>query len=534
MTDYSVTSPGLILYVVLERKRKEEEEKERKAQEVAKPAQEQKEAKEKLPAGKGRKGEEEGDDSVIPEVAIGAGGAALTAATIAYLRKRALQQAERRAAQLAWRKMAEAAAARRAAQAAGKGAAGKAAGKAVAYAEIAAAAALIIFYSDRVEAKAGMGPSALESLYKAMTTSGTPPSPELKKLIESDPLLKQLAEDAAASGDATPLQQEMTRRTLEMIRDNPDQFTPEDLEFLMEYSKTAKAAGQAPQTVEELRKAIDAAKAGKAGKAGGEGKEAAGKEAAPQLSQATRDKLAGAPAPVQDLFKGMLGPSGLKVSDAHVERFLGMMLPGLTGDQVAKLLEKRKTVEGETVDQVLDSLQALLADLAKPAAPESEAGVPAMPEDKPPGQVSSEGAPAASPPSRRDVTITTGPTVSGSKKTTPEEVIKQLAAAARRSTFADIKPGTYKITWKPEEEGPPKVGDVISGTLRGRLGSRTTYLGRVEAEVTAVKGRSLTITFVTATPMVSGDEKVVLQADAYVRRKDSVTLDPPGRRRTKR
>jgi hypothetical protein len=371
-----------------------------------------------------------------------------------------------------------------------------------------------------------------------MTTSGTPPSPELKKLIESDPLLRQLAEDAAASGDATPLQQEMTQRTLELIRDNPDQFTPEDLEFLMEYSKTAKAAGQAPQSVGELRKAIDAAKAGKtgqAGKTGGEGKETAdatARDATPQLSQATRDKLAGAPAPVQSLFKGMLGPKGAKLTDAHVERFLGIMPSGLTADQVAKLLEKRKPSEGETVDQVLDSLQAVLADLEKPAEAGPEAG-PATPSDKPVRKTTGEETPAVTPPPGRDVTITTGPTVSGSKKSTPEEVIKRLAAAARKSKFADIARGTYEITWKREEKGLPKVGDVISGTMRGKLKTGTAYLGHVEAEVTTVKGRALTITFITATPMVSADEKVVLQADQVVGRKDSVTLDPPAKRKAK-
>jgi hypothetical protein len=131
------------------------------------------------------------------------------------------------------------------------------------------------------------------------------------------------------------------------------------------------------------------------------------------------------------------------------------------------------------------------------------------------------------------VTITTGPTVSGSKKSTPEEVIKRLAAAARKSKFADIARGTYEITWKREEKGLPKVGDVISGTMRGKLKTGTAYLGHVEAEVTTVKGRALTITFITATPMVSAEEKVVLQADQVVGRKDSVTLDPPAKRKAK-
>jgi hypothetical protein len=550
MTEYSYTTPGLILYIVLELKGDEEKEKKKKkVQDLAKPEQEQEKDKKNAP--QQPKAEGEGDDSVLPEVVFGAGGAALTAATIAYLRKRAIEQAKSRAKQLAWRKAGEAAAARRAAEAAGKSVAGKAAAKAASYAEIAAAAALIIFYSDRVEAKPGPGSSAIESLYKAMSTNGTPPSPELKKLIESDPLLTQLAEEAAGSGDGSPLQEEMTRRTLELIRDNPDVFTPKDLEFLMQYSKTAKAAGQSPQTVEQLRKAIDDAKAGKtkAGDSGGGDKSAIpgvtepakkeeldpktkeappGKEATDQITQPTRDKLTKAPAPVRDLFKGLLGkgPHANKLTDAQVQRFLSMMPPGLTADQVTKLLENRKPVEGETADQVLDTLQVALVDLNKPAAPKPDAGVPAKPGDKPADMAGPSVAPTPTPASEPNVTMTTGPTVSGSKKTSPEELIKELAAKAKKSSFTDLRPATYRVSWKPEEKGKPTVGSFISGGLRGKLKDGTTYVGRIEAEVTAVTGRNLKIKFVTATPMVSADGKVVLQPDHYVDRTDSVVLDP--------
>jgi len=239
-----------------------------------------------------------GTPTYVVPAAIGAG---VSVAAAAYLRKKAIEQAERRVAQLAWRKAAEAAAARRAATAVGKGAAGKTVGKAAAYVEIAAAAALIIFYSDRVEAKPGPGDSSIETLYKAMTSNGTTPSPEMKALIESDPLLKQLAEEAGSTGDGSKLQEEMARRTLELIKNNPEMFSAEDLEFLTQYSKSAKSQ-QAPQTAEALRQAIDAAKAGKT-----RGTGTGGKGSGDSKSPSTGD----APTPANpDAGKSQSGGSG--------------------------------------------------------------------------------------------------------------------------------------------------------------------------------------------------------------------------------
>ncbi len=549
MTDYSVTTPGLILYIVLERKEEDDDDKKKQEQveQVAKPE----ENKDKKEQSQQKAPEGTGDDSVVPIVAVGAGGAVLTAGTIAYLKKRAADQAKRRAAQEAMRKWAERAAKKKAAEAAGKGVAGKAAAKAAAYGEIAAAAALIIFYSDRVEAGVGPGPSAMESLYKAMTTNGTPPSPEMKKLIESDPVLKQLVEDAAGGGDGSPIQEEMTRRVLELIRDNPDQFSPEDLQLLMEYSKNVKDAGQSPQTVEELQKAIEAAKAGRpmGGKKGDGGAEA-GKteeakktedkpqeppaEKAVELSQAARDQVAKAPPPVRDLFKGLMGVKGAKMTDAHVERFLRMMPADLTAEQVKKLVEKATTKEGATADEILDALQAAIAELQKGQSPKKDPGAPPQTGKDPADTPGPADAPAHTPPSRPDATQTTGPTVTGSKKTTPEQVIKQLAARAKKTKFGDLKAGEYRITWKLDPEDKPKrkgayepaVGDFISGSLRGRRADKTGYVGRVEAEVTAVDGVKLKIKFVTATPMVTAAGEVVFTADHFLDGKErDVQLD---------
>lgn len=328
---------------------------------------------------------------VVPAV-IGVG---VSAATAAYIRKRMQEAALKRAAlaaeQAAWRKIAEAAAAKRAAAAAGKGVAGKAAGKAVAYVEIAAAAALIVLFPDRVEAKPGLGPSAIESLYKAMTTNGTPPSAELKELIESDPVLKQLAEEAGSTGDASKLQEEITRRTLQLIKDNPGMFTAEDLEFFAEFSKTADSSRvKAPETAEQLKAAIEAAKAGVTGGEGGTGvdlpaKEPAVKEKPPtetgksaestdsnlerfkKLNDESKKKIKEASKQVSQVFQKFLSEqkSKPKLDDNFVKRFFEIIPADLTDNQAETLIGRFTDSPGQTPEAMLEALRKAVEDLKK-------------------------------------------------------------------------------------------------------------------------------------------------------------------------
>jgi hypothetical protein len=410
-----------------------------------------------------------------------------------------------------------------------------AAGKAFVYAQV--AAAVILLVSGKAEAKISLGgDSPLEALFKAMEQDGVPVSDDMKKLIESDPELKKMLEDAAKKGGKlSDAQKEIAKKYSEYISKHMDEFSREELQTLI--ATTDKVADKMPTTinVEDIKKSLKQKmnqKSGqfkddsgstlpKKGDATEKSKDISAKDATPQLSQPTRDRLAKSPTQVLNLFQGLLGnsPNAKKITDAQVQRFLNLMPPGLTGDQVKKLLEKRKALEGETVDQILDSLQAALANLNEQAKPQSDPGTTA----KPGADATSTPTPDAPP----NVPITVGPTVSSSKKITPEELIKELAADAKKSSFADIPPGNYRVSWKPEEKGKPQVGSLISGSLRGKLKNGKTYVGRVEAEVKAVNGNKLKIKFITATPMVSADETVVFQPDHFVPREDNVTLDPP-------
>jgi hypothetical protein len=405
-------------------------------------------------------------------------------------------------------------------------------------------------------------------LYKAMTTSGAPPSPELRQLIESDPLLKQLAEDAGTSGDATLLQQELTRRTLETIRDNPDVFTPEDLEFLVQFSNAAEAAGQSPQTVEQLRKSIDAAKAGKQGggqvqaggvgkpspeietqprktepaqrRGAGVGKKAIGeKEASGEISEGARDRLANAPAPVRGLLNSLFAaaPSAQKLSEADLDRFLDIVPAGLSAEQVAKLRAQMKEVKGETVEEILDALQVAVEQGALGA----EATI--APDIGPHANVIAAGPPVSAPMStppkeyEQAAPLTMRPSGPGASLET-EKVIEGLKEKAKVTVFKDLAPGNFRIAWSGIGSEEIDKGTVISGSLRGRhIDGKTTYVGRVQAEVTAVDKRNrrkVKIRFISATPMVSAFGKIVFSASDFLTRGElDALLDKPRKGRAK-
>ena len=426
-----------------------------------------------------------------------------------------------------------------------------------AYAVASLVAVAVLLASGRAEAKLGPGDEEpLVSLFKELEKKGTKVPPEIQEMLDANPELKEKLNKALSKGgDPTAAQEEINKQILDTIAANKDKFTAEELEALLTSTQVAgKALPKGDMTADELKKLAAAVKAGKTGgqgKGGGSAPplpqaEDAGtdkpkdtvaksvpsdEDATSPLSQSTRDNLAKAPVPVRDLLKGLLGdgPNAKKLSDAQIQRFLSMMPRSLSATQVLKLLGKRKPAEGETADQILDSLQAILADLDKPAAPKPDAGIPTAPGGKP-GDKPDSGvttAPTSAP--APNATLTTGPTVSGSKKTAPDELIKELAAKAKKTSFTDLQPATYRVTWKPEEVGKPTIGSFISGGLRGKLKDGTGYVGRVEAEVTAASGSDLKlkIKFVTATVMVSADGTVVLQPDRYIGREDSVVLDPP-------
>lgn len=417
-------------------------------------------------------------------------------------------------------------------------------------------ATAILLTSGRGEAKPGPGEDPLVALYKSLEQKGSPVPPEIKAMIDSNPELKaKLTKAMAEGGDLTAAQEEISREIAKTIAANKDQFTQEELEILLATTQSAgKSVPNSGATVQELKQLAAAAKAGKTGTSakpgttgggGSDDKPAApavpktetpavpGKSgspaapaAEPEVSPATRERLDKGPAPARKLLTGLTGtgPKARKLNDAQMRRFLDMVPPGLTDDQVEKLLARRKVAENETADQILDTLQAALN------APGEGKGTSDATGDSPAPPGPAEAPPTNAPPPRKDASTTTGPTVNGGAKTDPAAVVRELAAKARDTKFDDLAPGKYNISYSHKKSEPIAVGSTITGSVRGKLSDKRTYVGRIEAEVTAISGEDVKIRFVTSTPMVGGDGKVIFQSSEYVGREDSVKFAPSGKK----
>ena len=443
-------------------------------------------------------------------------------------------------------------------------AAPKALGKALPVYAIASLAAIVVLVaSGRAEAKPGPGgEEPLVALFKAMEAKGTPVPKEIQEMLDANPDLKEKMNKAMAEGgDPTKLQEEMNKRILDTIAANKDQFTKEELEVLLASTQVAgKTLPKGDMTVQELKKLAETAKSGKTdgdgsgtGTASVPGKDVPSEPpkqdpqptkgevptkgggdqgAALPISQTSRESIAKAPAPVRDLFNSLLGsgPNSKKLTDADVQQFLGLVPASLTSDQLAKLQARMLEATGQNVEQIFVSLKTALSEIDK-AAGQGDAAAKDPKRDKPADADSASLDPAAKPP--ETATVTVDPKASP-PKTDPQKLIEELSAKAKKSSFGDLATGSYGVTWTPEKKGVPEVGYRITGSLRGKLSDgKTTYVGRVIAEVTAVKDKNLKIKFITATPMVASDGKIVFAADHFVGREDSVVLDPPKKEKNK-
>ncbi|WP_406635330.1 DUF4157 domain-containing protein [Amycolatopsis sp. WGS_07] len=368
--------------------------------------------------------DEERDDVTTP-VLVGAGAAAAGAGAAALARRRAAQiaarraavelarrQAEQQALQAAWRRAAEEAAARRAERAAAARAggrlAGRAVGRAVVIVEVASmAAGLLLVLSGNARAEAGPGRSGLEALYAVMTRNGTPPTPEMREMIENDPVLRQLAEQAAETGDASGLVRELDRQSLEFLSAHAHELTDEELNLLLSSANARAAGGRAPTSVAQLRAAIAAEQqrrrtggtaqgtgpggagpapvpagggAGSAGPTTGTGRTggAAPGERTTGLSSAVRAEVAAAPAPKRRVVEALVsGQDGPRVDDDGVRRILGAVPGDITADQANRLIARVGPATGRSVDDVVASIRQAVAEV-RGGAPTAEPGTEAQ------------------------------------------------------------------------------------------------------------------------------------------------------------
>lgn len=384
-----------------------------------------------------------------------------------------------------------------------------------AYAVASLIAAAVLLTSGRAEAKPLSGEDPLAALFQSLEQQGTPVPPEIQEMLDADPALRQKISDAMKEGgNPTKVQEELNKQVLDLIAKNKDQFTAEELEVLLASARvTGKAMPQGELTVAELKK-LAAAK----------GVPGEGGDGTAMPDSAARRQLAEAAAPVRDLYKSMLGGNAEKTTDAHIQRFLSMLPPGLSAEDAATLRTMLQKSDASSIDAVLDSLQAAIAQLGKAAPPEGDAtGDTAT---KP-----TENASGAAPPPA-NATLSTEPGTPGATPIDHQKLVNDLAAEVRKSKFGDLGMNQYRIAWRNRNpKGAVLVGDAIEGTLRGKNAAGVTYVGRIEAIITAVNGSNIQLKFITASPMVAADGTIIYPASHYLGREDNVTLDPPKKKK---
>lgn len=269
--------------------------------------------------------------------------------------------------------------------------------RALVYAEAAAALALVVLYSSRVEARVGPGESPLETIFEAMRTDGIEVPPELRERIENDPALRATLEQAAQTGDLSAAQQQLASQMMQVIADNPDAFSEEDLRMLAAATETASGGDASVQpTVETLRAAIEARSRGEpiddivggsasatgpaepdsSADAGGRADSVPGEtttEPLPGISDELNQRLASNPE-IRRLFDAMTGHGeGPAVSAEVVERFLAIVPTDLNPDEAGRLITNLQAVAGQTADEILASLQVAVGSLrGEGAAPAAE------------------------------------------------------------------------------------------------------------------------------------------------------------------
>jgi hypothetical protein len=376
----------------------------------------------------------------------------------------------------------------------------KAFARAFIYAEL--ATAVLLISTGKAEAKLGPGESSLETLAKAMEQEGTKMPPNLKALIEKDPELKALVDKAVSSGNGQAVNEELNKKISEIIDQNLDKFSREELKILLSATAASKQINpSADVTVEKLKKTIERIKAGETTKAG-EGKssgkgggdvpstvpesptaEPPGKPAPSTLSDDLRKRLAADKAANAIMEELAVGRGGVKMDAAFVEELLAATKnakPPLTEAEAAELAAVVKTKKGMTPAEILESVHKGIAE-RRPAAPYAPAGA------TPPG-----GGPMPTPPPTTPTPTTQIPFPSPGAMTealgAAERVVAEKKAAAKAREFLK-NPKLYDHILNDQIEGTfdvpknVKVGAELSARVVGRANG-TLFTGAVILVVT--------------------------------------------------
>ena len=318
------------------------------------------------------------------------------------------------------------------------------------YAVASVVAAIILLESGRAEAKPGFGgDEPLAALFKSLEQKGTPVPSEIRQMLENEPKLKRAVEDAMSGKKGlTPVQKELNDKVLQIIKDNKERFSAEDLTLLLGMTQLAGSALPASDaTVQTLRKALETKKAVRPGSGGAAGGGTGG------LSAAAKAKMGGAPEAKRMVFDVLFGGTGRgpTPTDEEVNLFLSIVPSDLSDEEAAALAIQIQPWVGGSVADVLSGLTTVVAAMRMP---DTGAKLPEVVADGSSGSVSTP----------------------SDLEGLSEDLMAALASTVRLSDYSRVDEGTLYFESQRDEL---KTGSTLTKTLLTVLGGK-----RVAAVVT--------------------------------------------------
>ncbi|HEX5746961.1 MAG TPA: hypothetical protein VFZ09_12015 [Archangium sp.] len=313
------------------------------------------------------------------------------------------------------------------------------------YAVASAMAVIILLESGRAEARVGFGgDEPLAALFKLLEHKGTPVPPEIRQMLENEPTLKRAVEDAMTGKKGlTRAQKELNGRVLQIIKDNQERSSAEDLSLLLGMTRLAGSALPASDvTVQTLQNALEAKKAGKSGSGNNADRGRSG-----GLSTAAKAKIDDAPEAKRKVFDALFSRTSKDrpvLTDDALNLFLSIVPPDLSDGEVSVLVSRLQPWVGGSVADVLAGLTTAVAELRLP-----DTG-------------------AKLPEAVTDGTIGTGAAPPDSRESS-KELMATLASVVRLGDYSRVEEGTLYFESKRNEL---ETGSTLTKPLLTILGGK--------------------------------------------------------------
>jgi hypothetical protein len=218
--------------------------------------------------------------------------------------------------------------------------------------------------TGKAHATTAIDPEGEDPIMAAMRhlagTDNAVPEP-LSTMIENDEELRRLVAHAAEGGDLSAAQRVAAERAAQLLAQNSDQFSHEEIEALLTAAQAA--AQEAPllePTVDQLKKVA-------AGHGAAAGEQESGE---PGVMAGAPAQLVGASENVQRLWDALTGTEGVFIDASFAKKFQAQIGDDLSEEELAALFDVLTMSESEITDpdELLALLKALLDAKRRAAA----------------------------------------------------------------------------------------------------------------------------------------------------------------------